>query len=215
MDSCIPARWKGYSAIIPLGSIQENNSRSRVSSSLFCLHIVLVDQPDLENLIALLDHDPPRIASLAIDFRKAPDLVRGPPGVSHDVALDVRLAGRAALLLLALQPAVLLVGVLDGVSADEARPALQLAEDVVFVLALLPVQRAQLRGALQSAGCGLLDVDVHHPIGIRVLLDAQVDGGQADSRAGQPADALERKDWVGIVGESLVLQGGEVVGMLF
>lgn len=169
------------------------------------LDVVLVDQSDLDLLVALLDRDASGVAALAIDLRESPDLGGGPPSVGDNVALDVSLAGRAALLLLALQPALLQEGGLNGIGGDPARLALHLAEDVVLVLALLPVQRAQLRRALQPARRRLLDVDVHHAGLVRVLLDLQVEGGQADGSAGQPADALEREDWVGVVGEGLVL----------
>lgn len=45
-------------------------------------------------------------------------------------------------------------------SAQETRPANDSAEDVVLVLAALPVGGAALAGALDAAGDGLVDVDV-------------------------------------------------------
>lgn len=178
------------------------------SPPLFRLHVVVIDESNLEDLVALSHHDPPRVTALAVDLRKAPDHVGGPAGHGLDVALDVQLTLRTAFLFVSLEPALPQVGVFDGIGIDEARLTMQLAEDVVLMLALLPVQGAQLRGALQPAGGGLLDVDVHDPSVVLVLLDVEVDGGQADERAGKPADALKREDWVRVVGESLVLEKG-------
>lgn len=172
---------------------------------------MLVDQSCLDDIVALLDHDASGIAALAIDIRETPDHVSSPAGLSDDVALDVRLASWTALLLLALEPALLQVGLLDVVEGDEARLARELAEDVVLVLVLLPVQRAQLGRALQPAGRRLLDVDVHQPGVVRVLLDVQIDRGQADGRPGHPAHALQGEDWVRVIGEGFVLRarGGQ------
>lgn len=170
--------------------------------------IVVVHQSDLQHLVAIRDHDSPGVAALPIDEGEPPDLISSPALLGDDGALDVQLTGGPAVLGLVIEPALLLVGVGDGVGGDELGAALELAEDVVGVLARLVVQGAQLRGAGEPARRGLLDVDVHDAVGVRVLLNVQVDRGDADGLAREPADALEGEDGLGVVGEGLVLEAG-------
>ena len=103
------------------------------------LSLVVVHQSDLQHLVTLLDHDSPRVVSHTINESESPDLVRRPARLGIGLVLHVQLAFGAALLLLAIQPALLLEGVLKICGVDPARLALQLAEDVVVVKPGLPV----------------------------------------------------------------------------
>ena len=78
---------------------------------------------------------------------------------------------------------------------------------MVLVWSISPIQDTLLRGALDSTGGGLVDVDVGDARFVDVLLDGEGDGGQVDGFALEPADALEGENSVGRVGEGLGLGG--------
>lgn len=142
---------------------------------------------------------------LPIHHRKAPNLIRRPSilRILH-ITLDMSLPTRSSILLLALQPAVLQERILGHIDGAPARLALEIAEDVVIVLALHPVEDPDLGRAFDAASCGLLDVDVCGA-GFVVLFHIQGDGCETDGFTGEPADALEGEDGVGVVGEGFVL----------
>ena len=76
---------------------------------------------------------------------------------------------------------------------------------MVFVLALLPIELAQLGCAFDSSSGCLLDIDVDHALVVGVLLAVESDGCETDGFACEPANALEYEDGVGVVGKGLVL----------
>lgn len=77
---------------------------------------------------------------------------------------------------------------------------------MVLVWSISPIQDTLLRGALDSTGGRLVDVDVGDAGFVNVLLDGEGDGGEVDGFALEPADALEGEDGVGWIGEGLGLE---------
>jgi len=122
----------------------------------------------------------------------------------------VALPGRTSILSIVLQEALVQEVIVDILDLDPPRLPIQLAEDMVAVGTLDPVQGAQLRSALEPARGRLVNVNVHDAGFVGVLLDVKVDGRQPDGFARQPADALEREHGVWIVGEGFVLGPGVV-----
>lgn len=147
----------------------------------------------------------PHVPPLAVDLLKAPDL-GGDPSIA--LALDVA----ADELGLVGQPALLEEVVVDLVEGDELGVALDVAKQPVRVLAERLVEATVLLGARQARG-RLHNVDVGEEVGRRVgrlgrgsvLVDVEGDGGNVDALAREVADALEREDGLGAIGESLVL----------
>lgn len=169
------------------------------------LSMVVVHHPDLQHRITLRDHNPPRIVPLPIHDSESPDLPPRPALllIVHET-LHEQLSIRARLLLITRQPALLQEVIGDVLEARPAGLPHQLAEDMVLVLALRPVQRALLRRALDAPRRRLVDVDVRHPV-FQVLLRVQRDGREADGFARPPSDALEDEDGIGVVREGFIL----------
>lgn len=73
---------------------------------------------------------------------------------------------------------------------------------------VLPVQRPQLGGAFYAARHDLVKVDVGDGgvVCVGILLQVLGDGGHADGFAGEPADALEGEDGVGVAGFFFILR---------
>ena len=174
------------------------------------LSLPIVNQSNLQHLTSLTNHHPPGIISLPIHNRKSPNLPRRPPLLLiNRQTLNMLLTIRARNLLLALKPPILQEIIIDLLERAPARPAFDVAEDVIIVCVLNPVEGAQLGRAFDAAGSGLLDVDVGYVV-FGVLLCVEGDGGEGDGFAGPPADALKGEDGVGVIGECFVLQGNEL-----
>lgn len=171
---------------------------------LFVLAQPVIVQSDSNDLIALGSSDTSSVVSLAINLRESPDLQRGPAGLLvdrkglHDLALR--------------QPILLEPGVFNelAVGGKESRLSNDIAEDMVGVLSLGPVQLAFLRRALDPARGNLLDINAGHAV-LLIFLDVQSDAGVCNGCAGQPAQSLKDEDWVDVIGAGLVLnEGGKV-----
>lgn len=127
-----------------------------------------------------------------------------------------------------IQPALLqkLIVVLDIAQLDPSALALDFAEDPIFVVSILPVERAVFGRAGDAARGSLFDVDVGEAVVGGVLLDGQGYGCEGNGFAEPPAYALllsfrdgkvrsgvfgrvyHLQDSVGVVGEGLVLLSG-------
>ena len=178
------------------------------------LLLKVVDEADLYPLLPLDNNNVAAVPPLPVHGLETPDLARDPAVV--DALGDrqhVRLALGADLFAVVLEPVALEEVVVDVVGAEEARAAAHLAVHPVLVLAVHKVEAALLGRARQARG-GLDDVDARHlgaVLGrgregrVLVLRYVEVDGGQGDGLADEPADALEGEDGLGAVGERLVL----------
>lgn len=137
------------------------------------LSFPVIHKSNLQRRIALRNHHPPRVISLPINNSEPPNLLPSPLLLLiHYKTLNVPLAIRTTILLLALQPTLLQerIGNLGAIDCDPAGLALQVAENVVVVRALGPVELAEFGGAFDAARGGLFDVDVCVPILGGVLL---------------------------------------------
>lgn len=171
------------------------------------LSLPIINQSNLQHLTSLTDHHPPGIISLPIHNGKPPNLPRRPPLLLiNRQTLNVLLPIRPRNLLLALKPSILQEIIINLLERAPARPAFDVAEDVVIVRMLDPIECAELGRAFDAAGSRLLDVDVGYVV-FGVLLCVEGDGGEGDGFAGPPADALKGEDGVGVIGEGFVLQG--------
>lgn len=188
------------------GIIYSNSSQLLTKNNLL---LPLVNETDLEGLahILLRNNDSASIISNAVDHGKSPDLGSVPSnGVVHGVVLDETLSIRSPLLL---KP-ILLQEIIQRLPLSTAvrqpsRLSHQATKNMVLVWSIRPIQDTLLRGSLDSAGGGLVDVDVGDTGFVDVLLDGEGDGGKVDGFALEPADALEGEDSVGWVGEGLGL----------
>lgn len=137
------------------------------------LSLPVVHKSNLQRRRALRNDHPPRIISLPIDDSKSPNLFPSPLLLLiHHKTLNVPLAIGTTILLLALQPALLQESICDlgAIDCDPAGLALQVAENVVVVRALGPVELAEFGGAFDAARGSLFDVDVCVPVLGGVLL---------------------------------------------
>jgi len=170
------------------------------------LALPVVNQPNIHHFVPLRDGRSPRVIPLPIHNRKPPDLIAGPaPLLIVDPALNMSLRRRPAVFLVPLQPPILQIGFLNSIQRNPPTPPLQVPKYMIAVRALCPVEFAQLRRAFDTPCRRLLDVDVGVPVFGRVLFHVQRYGREADSFACPPADTLERKDSVGVVGEGFIL----------
>lgn len=79
--------------------------------------------------------------------------------------------------------------IINFIQLHPPRLNLHLAENIILVIAQLPVQRSQLRRS-QSPRRGLHDVDVGDGGVVGIFGDVQCDGCKADGFAEEPAYAL-------------------------
>ena len=191
-----------------LTGVQSLSPPLKRQQALLLLCLPIIHQPDFLDLITLGNDDAMHVVPLALDISEPPDLLGRPAGVVIDAqALDEWLASGAAALGVVVQQAVDQEGVQGGPvgrgTVDPAAAGPESAEHVVAVGAILPVQCAQLSGALDAAGGGLVDVDVRNAIG--VLLHVQSDGSPGDGAAHHPANALQGEKVVSVIGKSFVL----------
>ncbi|RBQ85098.1 hypothetical protein VDGD_20853 [Verticillium dahliae] len=172
----------------------------------FSLHLsrvvlteVVVDETELNLLVVLGNDNVAGIAPLPIDLLEAPDLGGRPAVVDvFDMAVDVALALGAGALGVALEPALLQELVLNLGRGPPVALAAAAAKEPVRMLAELEVEAAVLRGALDAARGGLVNVDVGDRVrgGGRglgcslVLLDVEGESRQANGLADHPADTL-------------------------
>lgn len=151
------------------------------------LLVLLVDKTDLEGLahILLRNNNTSRVISNTVDHSKSPNLSSVPSdGVVHGVVLDKVLAIRPPLLLkpILLQKIIQRIPLRARVRQPSAL-AHQATKNVVLVWSISPIQDTLLSGSLDSAGGGLVDVDVGDAGFVDVLLDGEGDGGEADGFA--------------------------------
>lgn len=166
----------------------------------------IINQSSLEHLVTLRNDNSPGIIPLSINNCKAPDLFSSPTILLiHNKALHVSLSIRPRILLLALKPSVLEERIVRHIQCAPTVFALQVAKDVVIVLALYPIECADLAGAFDTTGRGLVDIDVGETCIIDVLLYVEGDSCEGDGFTGEPADALQGEDGVGVIGEGFVL----------
>lgn len=162
----------------------------------------VVDQLDPRRLLALPHDHLPRVPPLLVrpylNLLKPPYLPRNPSSlltlrITLDQILLLIIPPRRQMLPIGRIRYVLLSSPHVG-RLRKARAAPDLAEDVVGVVAPLPVERTLLARALDPAHDRLVDVDVHRPVLgcvlALVLLHVQRDRRQPDGLAGQPAHAL-------------------------
>jgi hypothetical protein len=81
-----------------------------------------------------------------------------------------------------------------------------IAKEPVGDLAFLPVERTCLCGATDAAGELLLVDESLYTIYLLVV-EGDVERGEGDGLAGEPADALKHEDGVCVIAERLVLWG--------
>jgi hypothetical protein len=203
------------------------------------LALVIIDNPrPLDPLLPLPHHHAPRIKPLPGQDLKPPNLLRRPAPSSRLIHIDDPTLDVPALTLvtppllalgqlppicrtLALQKAQIhLLPLALGLHLElaqplkHAAPALDLAEDAVFVVAEGPVQHPVLVRRADAARGHLGDVDVDGlrggVVGGCVLLDGQGDGGEGDGFAQEPGEALEGEEGVEGRGEAVVLELGDV-----
>lgn len=179
---------------------------SRAPLSLWAQEVV--EDPDLQHLAPLGDDNLPGVVPEAVQLRETPDLDGGPAiRLADGGGQNVRLAVGANLLI---EPSLLLEAVqgipLGALVVEPLGLAGQRAEDVVLVRVLGPVDHAVLGSALDAAGGRRLDVDDGDAV-LDLLGDGESDGRDADGLALEPANALEREDGLGIIGDGLVLCG--------
>jgi len=168
--------------------------------------IPIVHHANLQHLIALGYHHPSCISPLSIHHGETPNLPSSPPCLSLHPALHYVFSSRSALLALAIEPFQLQKVIIDEINCDPATPSLQLTKDMIGMLQVLPVDFAPLRGTFDAACGGLVDIDMDDFVAVRVLLDVESNGCEANSLAGQPTYALELEYGLKVVGEGLVLQ---------
>lgn len=161
------------------------------------------------NLAILCNHNTAGVKSLTINDLKAPDLLSSPASVSilhkalhesllFEETLALRSIGQClspqelgdSRIILGFADRGLNVKILD--LGEVARLANQLAEDVVGVLPLLPVQSAGLLSALNSTGKHRLAVDVVDLGLFAVWVLVDVDGyfGEGKSFTRDPTHSL-------------------------
>jgi len=121
-------------------------------------------------LVPLLHRHPPHILPHPINLRKPPDLARRPPIDTLNVRIHRPRLQRLRRPLF-FQEFFILVLVLEVGNLDPLGSALDVAEDVVLVVAPLAVEVPQLRRALNACRAGLRDVNVLDAFFVGVLLD--------------------------------------------
>ena len=103
------------------------------------------------------------------------------------------------------QPVLLEPLALDLVESGTPTLGEDRSEEMVLVLALGPIKRAVLGSARHPASKGLDDINALDTLVVLVVVDVEVDASHGDGLPGEPANALEAEDLVGVVTERLVL----------
>lgn len=187
------------------------------------LSLVVINKSELMTASSFLflfigklgNHNVSAVASLAIDGLETPNLFRRPDDITRIRSLRLALHEGSDQLLgvIALDfPTALEEIILDVVNRHPLRLALDLAKDLVVVLARHVVEAALLLGGGDTGG-RLVQVDVGDDVGGRVsllrgclvLVDFDGDGGHGDTSAGEVTNTLESQAGVCIAGDGFVL----------
>jgi hypothetical protein len=188
---------------ISIDSIQVSRAYALVGWRCF---LEIVHKDLFLGLASLFHHHSSNVVSLAFNLGESPDLTSSPSVLDAlDIGIDnfgLQGLGKPVLL----KELLVLVVVLEVADLDPFGRALDVAEDVVLVIGPLSVEIAQLRGAFDSCGAGLRDVDVHDTLIIRVFLDYEGNSHKPNCLTDEPIDSLlliVSRDEVGLLWNSL------------